>query len=239
MKKQLLYIAVFIFISLLSGCMYPDDMRGENKVSPQEYIVVVQNAVDRYRQDKKVLPIKNSDSSTPVYEKYVIDFKKLQDFGYLSRIPANAFEKGGTDYYVLIDVENDPKVRLMDIVTIQKVGEVQNQVYRYMRENNAGIPAGERIMEGFYRIDNELLNLKATQIKSMYSQQYLGLVLHQSGTVAVDYAPEIMKWITREGLTNIDANQDLRAYLAKNSFYVPARSFPYYWREGEPVISFQ
>ncbi|MGO4273670.1 hypothetical protein AB4Z22_28210, partial [Paenibacillus sp. TAF58] len=91
---------ILCLVLLLSGCAYPKEMRKENQMNPAEFITVVQQAIDLYHEKNGVLPIKNSDMTTPLYEKYVIDFGKLKKTNLLSTVPANAFESGGIFIYV-------------------------------------------------------------------------------------------------------------------------------------------
>lgn len=223
----------------LSGCLYPKEMLKENQVASQEYILLVQNAIDQYKNKTGVLPIKNSDETTPIYEKYMIDFKKLKERGFLSTIPSNSFENGGSNIYVLVDPETKPTVKLMDLNAFQKTVELQQIVDDYKSKHNGQLPKGTEIAPHFYGIDYARLNSKPMQIQSAYSRQFqLSFMLHESGRVAVDYSPEIMKLIDKKGLQQkLDPKQDLRELLVGESFYVPARSYPYHWINNEPVPS--
>jgi hypothetical protein len=66
-----------VLLALLSGCLYPEQRRSENRAAVAESVLVVQNAIEQYKQKTGVLPIKNSEPDTPIYEKYVIDMKRL------------------------------------------------------------------------------------------------------------------------------------------------------------------
>lgn len=231
-------IVIFILsLGLLSGCLYPDNQRIENQTAVQEYLTTVQNAVDQYHMESGVLPIKNSEMDTPVYEKYEVDFGKLGK-RYISIIPPNAYQKGGTNYYVLIHVEKQPEVKLMDLISFIRVGEIERLVKTYMSKHENTPPKGEMVATHFYRLDFEKLGLENEQIKSVYSNQFLGLIVHDSGKVVIDYAPEIMKIITKRGIaSSLNESQDLRTLLVEQSNYVPASSFPYHWINGEPIIA--
>ncbi len=239
MKKLVLTAIFMMSISLLSGCLYPDNQRIENQAAVKEYLTTVQNAVDQYHADSGVLPIKNSEIDTPVYEKYEVDFGKLGE-RYISIIPPNAYQKGGTNYYVLINVEEQPEVKLMELISFIRVGEIERLVKSYMLKHGDTPPMGEMVAAHFYRLDFAELGLENEQIQSVYSSQFLGLLVHDSGKVAIDYAPEIMKIITKKGIaSSLDESQDLRALLVEQSYYVPASSFPYHWINGEPIIAEQ
>lgn len=221
---------------LLGGCLYPDELRKENRIAPQESAAIVQNAVNEYLERYGVLPIKNSTLDTPLYEKYVIDFKKLINAGLISQIPANAFENGGSYVYVLVNPELKPEVKMMDLVALQKAADLQKTVDKYRVMHNGQIPQGEAAGNGWYYIDYDLLGSEPPQIQSVFSGQYLNAVVHQSGKVAIDYAPDIMIIVQRENLSSIDSETDLRSILTEHSYFVPVRSHAYYWH-GEPVIA--
>ncbi|HEY0828960.1 MAG TPA: hypothetical protein VGE40_12755 [Bacilli bacterium] len=239
MKKTVLFSIIMVLLSLLSGCLYPDNQRIENQTAVKEYLTIVQNAVNQYHADSGVLPIKNSEINTPIYEKYEVDFGKLGE-RYISTIPPNAYQKGGTNYYVLVNIEKQPEVKLMDLISFIRIGEIERLVKAYMSKHEDTPPAGERVAPHFYRLDFDKLGLENEQIQSVYSSQFLGLLVHDSGKVAMDYAPEIMKIITKRGIaSSLDESQDLRALLVEQSYYVPASSFPYHWINGEPIITEQ
>lgn len=238
MPKSGIALLGLICLVLLGGCAYPNELRKENQVNPREYITVVQQAVEQFHTKTGVLPIKNSDMHTPLYEKYVIDFNKLQKNGYLSEVPANAFEKGGIFMYVLVHAETKPVVKLMDLPAYQSVIEVQKQVDEYKTKNNGKLPFGEKITQGFYYLDFEQLGRKNPNMKSTYNRQsFFSYIVHESsGQVAIDYGPDLMKLIQAKKLENdIQAEQDLRELLVEHSFFVPGRSYPYYWKGGQPL----
>jgi hypothetical protein len=230
-------VLVLLTLLLLTGCMYPDEMRKESQALPGEYTAVVQQAVERYKEASGVLPIKNSNVNTPLYEKYVIDLKKLMDSGYLSRLPDDAFESGGNYYYVLVDVEDKPRVKLMDLAAKQQVGDVQRVVDSYSFNNGGALPLGEQAADSFYRISYDQLGMKPVQVRSPFSRQYLSLLLHESGRVFIDYAPDIMQAKEKANIIETpDEEKDLRTWLVDASYFVPVDSMPYYWVEGQPKI---
>jgi hypothetical protein len=234
---QIMLVGFIVF--LLSGCLYPDDMRKENQVAAKEYIFLVQKAIDDYREDTGVLPIKNSTQETPIYEKYAIDFKKLKARGYLSQIPVNAFENGGTYYYVLVNVEEHAEVKLMDLISLQKAGDLQRLVDSYRNNHGGEIAKGMPMAPHYYTVDFEKIGKPTEQIKSVYSNAYLGFLIDDSGTIVIDYGPEIRKAINKRGSLPTDKTTDLREYLVEGSPFVPVRSAPYYWIDGEPRITFE
>jgi hypothetical protein len=217
--------------------MYPNELRKENQVNPAEYLTVVQNAIDQYRTKTGVLPIKNSEEDTPIYEKYRIDFKKLQERGLISSPPPNSFESGGVFEYVLVNPETKPEVKLMDLTSYQSAGEVQKWVDDYKSKHSGELPKGDAIAEYFYYIDFNKLGKKPPQVRSVYNRQsFFNFIVHESGTVAIDYAPDIMNIVkTKHVQGQLKPDQDLRALLVQDSFFVPGRSFPYYWKNEQPL----
>jgi hypothetical protein len=238
LRTSFSFLAGVLLLVWLSGCAYPNELRKENQANPSEFITVVQQAIDQYRTKTSVLPIKNSDMTTPLYEKYVIDFGKLQRVNLLSTIPANAFEKGGIFMYVLVNVETKPEVKLMDLTAYQSVVELQKQVEDYKSKHAGALPIGIQITPGFYYLDMQKLGSKAPTVKSTYNRQSLiNYVIQEStGTVAIDYAPDIMKVITSKQLeSKLESVPDLRELLVANSYFVPARSFAYRWSDKQPL----
>lgn len=238
LMKHVLFIALFgAMLASLTGCLYPDNMRKENQIAPRDDLFVVQHAVDEFHNATGVLPIANSTMETPIFEKYKIDFKKLLENRYLGTIPANAFEQGGTNIYVLVNPELQPEVKLMDLVTYQEVGDIQKAVDAYRTAHDGQLPAGQPAAPGFYLLDFDKMGKKQGQIRSVYSPGYLSLLLHRSGEVVIDYAPEIMKILNKKGIASPPPDTDLRTYLAANSFFVPVKSYPYYWKNNAPVAA--
>ncbi|WP_231506250.1 hypothetical protein [Paenibacillus sp. UNC451MF] len=236
-RKISMMLSIVILCTVLSGCMYPKEMRKENQIASGEFVVVVQNAIDQFHTKTGVLPIKNSDQMTPLYEKYPIDFKKLKERGLISNIPANAFENGGSAIYVLVDVETKPTVKMMDLSSFQQTVEVQKLVDDYKSKNKGQLPKGEAVASSFYRIDFAKMNKKPEQVNSVYTRQVmLPFLLDDAGRVSIDYSEEMMRLIDKKTLqSSLTADQDLRELLVKESFYVPARSGPYHWVNGSPV----
>jgi hypothetical protein len=224
-------------MALVSGCMYPNELRKQNTANPSEFIPVVQNAVDQFHAKTGVLPIKNSELDTPIYEKYPIDFKKLQEHGLMSSPPLNSFEAGGVFIYVLINAETKPEVKLLELSTIQSVGDVQAWVDDYKKKNGGRLPKGNEIAPYFYYVDFEKLGKKSPQVKSVYNRQsFINYIVHESGTVAIDYAPDLMAAINAQGgPAKLKPGQDLRELLPANSFFVPAKSFAYKWENNQPT----
>jgi len=238
-KRALPRFAVALLIlALCAGCMYRGeiDRRQANPAFIREEIDRVSSAVERYYEARGVYPIKNSDATTPVYEKYVLDLNRLVQSQMLSSIPANAFEAGGNYYYLLVHPETDPVVMLMDLSAMQQVADLQADVDRF-REANGRLPAGAETAPGFFAVDYDALKREPPDIRSPYSNQYLPVLLHASGEALIDYGLDIMEASRQAADDPIAEGADAREWLAKASPLAPARSFPYVWKNGEPVLT--
>ncbi|WJH34206.1 hypothetical protein N6H14_30585 [Paenibacillus sp. CC-CFT747] len=167
----------------------------------------------------------------------MIDFKKLKDYNVLSTIPGNAFENGGTALYVLVDVETSPKVKMMDLPSYQRMVDLQKEIDAYKAKNQGALPKGQPLAEGFSYIDYTKLKKKELSLQSPYSRTSLSAIMDDTGKVGIDYGPEIAKAMSRKGLTSADPGKDLRSLLVEEGYFVPARSFPYTWKNGEPTVT--
>ncbi|GAA3405228.1 hypothetical protein ACFFNY_28610 [Paenibacillus hodogayensis] len=230
-------IVSVMLLPLLAGCLYPKEMRKENQASVMESLLLVQHAVDLYKEKNGVLPIKNFEVDTPIYEQYVLDMKKLSQGPYLGQVPGIAFENGGKFLFVLVHAEQKPEVKLLDIAAFQKTGDLQRAVDDYKKAKNGEIPKGEEAGRNVFRLDFAKLGKKTEQVQSLYSRQYLTFLIDGSGTVGIDYAPEVMQAMERKGMKSADGKTDLRELLVADAPYVPVKSFPYYWLNNEPKPS--
>ncbi|OCT12784.1 hypothetical protein A8709_32385 [Paenibacillus pectinilyticus] len=231
-------LLALVLVILLTGCAYPQELRKENQINPAEFITVVQQAIDTYHEKTGVLPIKNSEMTTPLYEKYVIDFAKLKKTNLLSSVPANAFESGGIFIYVLVDAETKPTVKLMDLSAYQSVDDVQKKVNDYIAKHGGNVPQGVSINDDFAYVDFKPLDLKEPNIKSVYDRKnVIRYILNkQTGEVAIDYAMDINTFIQNNALGNsLKPEQDLRQILVEKSYFVPIRSVSYKWLNNQPM----
>jgi hypothetical protein len=233
------YTAFIIAICLLlTGCAYPKAQRIENQVALQESVILVENAIEQYRKKTGVLPIENASMDVPIYEKFVISFRKLKERGAISQIPAVAFENGGSAVFIVIQPEDKPQVKLIDAVMMQKVNDIQRAVDSYRIRNGNKAPVAGEAGDGVYYLDFAKLGLPVEQVRSPYSPMMLSLLVHgETGQVAVDYAPEISRLLTYKGITSPDPAMDLRQYLVDESVYVPSKSFEYRWDQNEVKIT--
>ncbi|MFC4302776.1 hypothetical protein [Cohnella boryungensis] len=233
-RKALAWSMTGLLLVTLTGCLYPEDQSPGNNISAREAITAVQTAVDRYRDDSGLLPIQNASEETPLYEKYKVDFGKLKRMGYLSQIPAAAFESGGGYQFLIIDEESDkPQVKLLDLAVFQAVGDVQRKVTAYRAANGKRNPAGDEVYPDFHAIDFARLGIASPEIRSMYSRQTLNWLVDGQGNVYADYGVDVATAVEK---TNKEpaASEDLRRALIEASYYVPVRSPAYRWIDGEP-----
>lgn len=220
-------IAALLMLTL-SGCLYPDEQRVGANASAREAVLTVQDAVDRYKESTEVLPIVNADADVPIYEKFKLDFGKLQRTGYLASIPGIAFENGGTVVFIVIDEETKPQVKLMDVAVFQAVDGVQTRVNEYRKKHQGGNPAGDEAYPGFHTIDFGKLGGSEPKIRSMYSGQSLSLLVTDKGIVYVDYGIDIATAVQKTDAAP-GAEEDLRHRLVDASYYVPVKSPVYRW----------
>lgn len=223
-----------LLISSLGGCMYPGDTQ-QTGGSNRESVKRVQAAVDDYQEQEGLLPIITSDEATPKYEKFRVDLDKLQQTGYLEDIPAAAFEKGGSAYFLILNEETDPVVKLMDLVTVQKVNDVQRQVNLYKTAHGGELPGeADELYPGLYTVDGKKAGTESIKLNSVYSGQLLAFIMDKEGNVYADYAADIRSAMDKNDSTP-EEGRDLRLELEQASYYVPVKSLPYLWKDGEPV----
>ncbi|CAM4222465.1 hypothetical protein [Paenibacillus tarimensis] len=224
---------VLLLLTALTGCLYPKDRMGQNERPSKESVRSIQDAVDQYFESTGLLPIKNSSEDTPKYEKFVIDIAKLERMGYISDIPAAAFENGGSYYFLLQNEEVDPVVKLMSISVYQQINDLQVKVDAYRESNGGQLPAGGEAYPSFYHLDLGKLTGSKPDIRSVYSNQTMNLIIHENGTVYADYGADIRKAVEMSG-TEPSPEEDLRELLVSQSDFVPVKSAAYYWVNGDP-----
>lgn len=234
-RKAAAAVMVVLLAVSLTGCLYPDEKKNENRVSYRESVKRIQSALDDFQKDQGILPMINADEDTPKYEKFRINLDQLQKGGYIDEIPATAFEKGGSAYFLIQNEETDPTVKVMDLITVQKVNDVQRAVNQYKSAHGGKLPAGEELYPGIYLVDPALANTKSIVLKSVYSGQDMNFMMDEAGVVYVDYAFDIMQLIDKEGLKP-SKEEDLREELVKSSDYVPVKSLAYRWSGDSPVV---
>ncbi|USB34758.1 DUF3939 domain-containing protein [Paenibacillus sp. YPG26] len=213
--------------------MYPRESRG-NQVSYRESVNRLQLAVDQFQKDKGILPILNADASIPRFEKFRIDLDKLNKTGYIDEIPATAFEQGGSAYFLILDEETKPVVKVMELTTVQKVNDIQRAVDQYKSSHQGKLPVQKELYPGIYSVDLKAIKSESLVWTSFYSGQESDYILDPGGRVYVDYALDIMQAVEKSGGTPA-SDTDLRVLLLEHSYYVPVKSLPYRWQNNQPV----
>nr|WP_194165497.1 hypothetical protein [Oceanobacillus sp. CFH 90083] len=235
MKYTYLMTIPFILL-LLGGCMYPQSERTENQIPNEEQLAVVQQAVETYREEEGgLVPIQTKDSDTHIFEKYLIDFRVMQENGYLSEIPGNAFEQGGIYQYTIVDPEDDLLVRLIDLQTTEQLRSVNVRLDAYRQEHT--YPAyGQQITDQVYTVDYEKLGLnEAPTVKSPFSQADLPIVMDLDGRLYIDYSYDLNQALEEDD-HSYEEGEDIRYLLVDNSPFVPAYSLPYTVKDGQAVF---
>jgi hypothetical protein len=233
-KRMSAVLILVLLPMLLTGCLYPDEKLQENQVSYRESIKRIQSAVDDFYKEQGILPIITAGQEIPRYEKYRVDLDQLKGRGYLDEIPNTAFEQGGSGYFLIINEETKPTVKVMDLTTTQKVNDVQRAVNLYKMSHDNALPAGEALYPGYTAVDLSKTDAKSLKLMSVYSGQEMTFIMDEEGTVYADYAFDIMQAIQKNG-ADPQEGQDLRVFLEEESYYVPVKSVAYTWKDGQPV----
>jgi hypothetical protein len=223
--------AIAALLLLISGCLYPSDHTPGNRVSVRNSVLAVQDAVERYRESTGLLPIQNADASVPEFEKFKVDFGKLQRMGYMESIPKLAFENGGGYLFIVIDEERNPTVKLLDLAVHQTIASVQKKVDAY--RSSGGDPGGTEAYPGFRYLDFAKLGMSQPEIRSMYSQRPLELMISDAGRVYADYGIDIAEALEKSEAPP-NADEDLRYRLVQASDFVPVVSPVYKWVDDSP-----
>ncbi|QKY71613.1 hypothetical protein [Lentibacillus sp. CBA3610] len=234
------YIRLFsllLMISLLSGCLYPDSERSENQEPNEHQVEEVQTAVDQYqKQTNGLLPIRTKSSDTPIFQKYLVDFQLLKEQNIMTEIPGTAYQNGGIYQYTIINPEDDPSVKVIDLRISDAIREVAVKLNIY-RNENLYPPFGEEIADGVFLVDHEELGLESRPyVVSPYSQENLPIVMDTEGNLYVDYRIDLTRAL-EEYEHDLEEGQDIRYLLAENTPFAPAYSLPYTIQDGEPVFS--
>ncbi|SES80733.1 hypothetical protein SAMN05216389_102257 [Oceanobacillus limi] len=237
MKRTYKHVGILLLLlSLLSGCLYPDDQRKENQQPNEVQLESVQNAVEQYQERTNgLLPIKTKSSDTPIFEKYLIDFSAMKEENVLTELPGNSFENGGVYQYTLIYPEDDPQVKLIDLRVTEELRKANVHLDGY-RNKHIYPPFGEEIAEGLFTIDYQTLGFdEPLSIISPYSNEHLPIIMDTDGKLYIDYRIDLQK-----ALGDFDhvfeEGDDIRYLIAENTPFVPVYSLPYTIKDGEPVF---
>lgn len=234
MKRMLCLPIVAIISVLLSGCMYPQDEMESKQRPYEDQLETVQKAVDTYReQSQGLLPIKTRDMDIDQYIKYPIDFTKIVP-SLTEKIPSNAYEQGGIYQYVLMDVEENPTVKLVDLRVAERIREL------ILRKTvNGVLPFKDPVQEGanVYEVDFEKMGLKEPlTVESPYSDAHLPLVVGGDGNFYIDYSIDLNRIMEKEK-PDVKPGEDIRYLLSDKHPILPAYSLPYTVNENnEPIF---
>lgn len=219
--KAILCLLIFVPL-LLSGCMYPNQNLTINQTAYKDQLQSVQNAVDAFRKDNDgILPIKTMEASTPIYQKYPIDFKKLIP-KYLAEPPGNAYENGGIFEYVLVDTDANPTVKLVDLRIAEAIQEIKFRI-----EANGYPPFEKRLSYSVYTLNFKKLGYETPPYAvSPFSNNNLPFIITSDAQVYVDYKSDLYEALKKNHYS-IKSGEDIRSILSNNSMFVPAYSLPY------------
>lgn len=233
MKKIFLVLLMLSVAFLLSACMFPESERAENQIPYEDQLISVQNAVNQYRNASGgLLPIKTRDMEVDQFIKYPVDFTKIVP-DYMAEIPTNAFETGGIFQYVLLDVEENPTVKLVDL----RMAETIRAVNVRKSANGGQAPISETIAENVYKFNYEAMGFnEEPTVTSPYSGRNLPLVITGRGEVYVDYSMDLFSAL-QEYEGELEQGQDIRFLLYEDNAVLPAYSLPYTIDENrEPIF---
>ncbi|MGE7621566.1 hypothetical protein ACQKMD_00550 [Viridibacillus sp. NPDC096237] len=232
MKKMRILLLIAVVATLLSGCMYPQSERAENQVPDEAQLIVVQKAIDSFRESSGgLLPIQNRDEEVDQYIKYPIQFEKLLN-GHLDKIPGNSYEKGGIYQYVIWNAESkNPLVKLVDLRSAEMIRELNIK-----KGVNGFVPIADKIIGDVYQMDYEKMGYKKSpSVPSPYSNVNLPLVVKGSGEICLDYSIELQR-ILEEDNPKVKKGEDIRYLLSDKYAILPAYSLPYTVNDRNEVI---
>ncbi|PAQ16202.1 hypothetical protein CD798_02225 [Bacillaceae bacterium SAOS 7] len=232
MKKYSIIILLILVSSIMSGCMFPEDRLAANQTPYEDQVQSVQTAVNQFKeQNDGLLPIKNKEADTPLYEKYPIDFKKLAP-QFMAEPPGNAFESGGIFQYVLVDAEENPTVKLIDLRMAEQLRDIQLRIKAHKYP-----PYDQEIAPNVYSLKyKELGYEEEPYVVSPYSNNNLPLVISGDGRVYVDYSSELYA-VLQKSKEQLKQGEDIRPLLYKDSVIAPGFSLPYTVdKNNEPVF---
>ena len=235
MERILLKALFLCSLCFLSGCFYPQSERQASQAAYLDQMASVQSAINNFQEDTGVLPIQTFDENTPTYQRYIIDFRQLVP-RYMQEPPGTAFESGGMYQYALVDVEENPTVKVIDLHAVQTIQELTSRINNY-RSQHTYAPVKEIVAKGLFELDYEMLSYKeAPVVISPYTGNTLPLLYSNTGEIIIDYASDINQ-LLQEG-EEVNEGEDLRPLLYKDAPFVPFHSVPYTLNEsGEPELN--
>lgn len=230
--KRTMTVLLLAMTLFLAGCMYSGEEEGQGKIPYDDHLAAIQQAVEAYQADTGgLLPIKTKDADTDIYIKYPIDFPKIIP-QYTEKIPSSAYEKGGIFQYILVDVEENPTVKVVDLRAAEMIRDLN------LRKSMQGsTPFLDEIGNNVYEIDFKALGYKsALTLESPYSDAHLPVVVGGDGQFYIDYSIELNRILSEEN-PDVSEGEDIRYLLEERSHVVPAYSLPYTVNEkNEPIF---
>ncbi|WP_078391179.1 hypothetical protein [Shouchella patagoniensis] len=234
MKRLLTAMSAAFGLMMMSGCFLPDEQRGENQVAYPDQLASVQAAVDQFQEDTGVLPINTFDETTNLYQRYVVDFRQLVP-RYMQEPPGTSFENGGTHQFVLVNVEEEPEVKVIDLTSMNKIRDLRQRVHDYIRQHDYA-PIKDVLDHNLFTLDyKELGYAEQPYINSPYNETMLPLLFTNEGDIIIDYKLDLMELQNAEEHL-FEEDTDLRSYLYQESPFVPLFSVPYSFDEDEGII---
>lgn len=232
--KVVLLVVLTVFV--LTGCLFPKEEQAKNQVPYEDQLELVQTSIEKYQEKTGgLLPISTKSSDTPIFEKYIIEFDQLEEENLISDIPGNSFESGGVYRYVLIDVEENPTVKLIDLRTTNAVQSLYTKVNTY-RNKHIHPPFGKKIEKDLYTIDYEKLGLESEPTAvSPFTQNNVPIIMNVDGDLFIDYRSDLTTYLAEEE-HSFKNGDDIRYILPENSPFVPAYSMPYTIEDDEAVF---
>ncbi|GAB3072123.1 hypothetical protein ACFOU0_07595 [Salinicoccus sesuvii] len=219
MRSFRFLLSVIVGCIVLSGCLYPESNRAGNQIPRDMQIEMVQNAVDEYREDSDgLLPIRTLEGQRE-YLEYQIDFTALIP-NYLEQRPDNAYESGGNYQYVIVDAEDDPKVKLADLRITDEVRSLTIRLNAFGESVQLGEPIGPNVYPldlNFYKFDEN------PTVTSPYTSSTLNVYYNGGQEFIVDYREDIGKIIEENGL-EFETGEDVRHVLYEYTPIVPIYS---------------
>ncbi|CAM2141227.1 ABC transporter periplasmic binding protein yphF [Paraburkholderia tropica] len=228
---------IFVAVIFLSGCLYPHERKSSVQATPyQDQLKLVQSAVDEFQKaNGGLLPIQTKDMSTPLYQKYPIDFNRLAP-RYMAEPPSTAYESGGDYQYVLVDVENNPTVKLIDVKMAEKIRDIKLRVQMYRQEHKYP-PYQDVLARDLFTLDGKKLGeADSLSVTSPISGNSLPLMIDGDGEIYADYRTELVSCLKKSKKT-FKPGTEIQDIIWEETPFVPAFSVKYTVNDKqEPVF---
>ncbi|MEC3639838.1 hypothetical protein P9160_00200 [Bacillus halotolerans] len=228
---------IFVAVIFLSGCLYPHERKSSVQATPyQDQLKLVQSAVDEFQKaNGGLLPIQTKDMSTPLYQKYPIDFNRLAP-RYMAEPPSTAYESGGDYQYVLVDVENNPTVKLIDVKMAEKIRDIKLRVQMYRQEHKYP-PYQNVLARDLFTLDGKKLGeADSLSVTSPISGNSLPLMIDGDGEIYADYRTELVSCLKKSKKT-FKPGTEIQDIIWEETPFVPAFSVKYTVNDKqEPVF---